>query len=56
VIKSSQHGSIKNKSHHNDPIAFCDRIIGLADKEEALETICLDFSSALGAVPQNTHE
>lgn len=28
--------------------------MGLADKVEALETICLDFSSALDAVPQDT--
>lgn len=56
VIKSSQHGSVKNKSHQNDLIAFHDRIIGLADKEEALETICLNCSNALGAVPQDTHE
>lgn len=54
MIKSSQHGSVKNKSHQNDPISFCDRIMGLADKGKALETICLDFSNALDAVPQDT--
>lgn len=52
MIKSSQHGSVTNKSHQNDPISFRDRIMGLVDKGEALETICLDFSNAL--VPQDT--
>lgn len=54
VIKSSQHGSIKNKSQQNDPISFCDTIMGLTDKEEALETILLDFSNTLNAVHQDT--
>lgn len=54
VIKSSQHGSVKNKSHQNDPISFPDRIMDLADKGEALETICLDFSNALDVVPWET--
>lgn len=54
MIKSSQHGSVKNKSHQNDPISFCDRIMGLADKREALETICLDFRNALDAAPWDT--
>lgn len=54
MIKSSQHGSVKNKSHQNDPISFHDRIMGLADKGEALETICLDFSNALDAASWDT--
>jgi len=54
VVKSSQHGCVKNQSHQNDPVSFCDRIMGLADKEKALETICLDFSNALDAVPRDT--
>lgn len=28
--------------------------MGLADKEEALETICLDFSTALDSIPLDT--
>lgn len=54
VIKSSSHGSVRNKSHQNDPISFHDRIMGLADKGQALGTICLGFSTALDAIPLDT--
>lgn len=53
VIRNSQHGFVKNKSHQSNLISFFDRVTGPVDKGEAADVIDLDFSEAFDTHPHD---
>ena len=51
LLKSSQHGFMKNKSTVTNLLEFFDKITEMYDKGEAADVIYLDFSKAFDKVP-----
>lgn len=53
VIRNSQHGFVKNKSHQSNLISFSDRVTSPMDKGEAADVIDLYFSEAFDTHPHD---
>lgn len=51
VIRNSQHGFVKNKSHQSNLISFFDSVTGPVDNGEAADVIDLDFSEGFDTHP-----
>ena len=51
LLKSSQHGFMKNKSTVTNLLEFFDKITEIYDNVEAADVIYLDFSNAFDKVP-----
>ena len=51
ILKSSQHGFMKNKSTVTNLLEFFEKITDIVDQGEAADVIYLDFSKAFDKVP-----
>ena len=54
IVRHRQHGLTKGKSCLTNSIAFSDKVTRLVDEGKAVDVVFLDFSKALGTVPQRT--
>lgn len=53
VTGSSQHTSMKGKSHLTNLLAFCDELTGVVDKGRAVNVLSLNFAMAFDTVSHN---
>lgn len=53
MVRNSQRGFVKNKSHQSNLIFLFDRVTGPVDKKEAADVIDLDFSEAFDTHPHD---
>jgi len=53
VIRSSQHGFAKVKSHLTNPIVIYDSMTGWVDEGRAVDAVYLDFSKAFDTISHN---